>query len=89
MSPGRSSATRMLASITSSRGSFSRPASYMRTGGNRMPSWYTSVDTGVKPPGVMPPTSGQCPVLATIDTRRPSWKQGRTNFTSIVCVPPR
>ena len=35
------------------------------TGGSRSPSCSTSVALAEKPPGTMPPVSGQCPVLAS------------------------
>ena len=65
MSPMRWSAMRMLefriqkisASITPRLNSF--------TGGSRSPSCSTSVALDEKPPGTMPPMSGQCPVFCS------------------------
>ena len=66
-----------------------RPSSMIFTGGMRMPSWNTSVDSGIEP-GVMPPTSAWWARLAAKNDgrRSPPVKMGVTSVMSGRCVPP-
>ena len=59
------------------------------TGGSRKPSCSTSVAWAEKPPGTMPPMSGQWPVFCSQQNSSPSTKTGLAKRTSMRCVPPR
>ena len=63
MSPMRSSGTRILASTICKMSSSSTPRRCSLTGGSLSPSCWISVAWEGKPPGTMPPVSGQWPVL--------------------------
>jgi len=63
MSPIRSSATRMLFSTMSMMSWQISPRRTSFTGGRRRPSCTISVAVAEKPPGTMPPVSGQWPVF--------------------------
>src|SRR3546814_8629176 len=69
MSPMRWSAMRMLLRMIDRISSSSTPALYSLTGGRRRPSCSTSVALAEKPPGTMPPISGQWPVLDSHENR--------------------
>ena len=68
---------------------FIAPASRSFSGGMRRPSWKISVALVGTEPGVMPPTSWWCVIVAESAIGSPAWKIGMTSAMSGRCVPPR
>ena len=88
MSPMIDSGSRVLAAIISAKSWRHLPASMSRVGVMRMPSRNISLASTSKEPGVLPPTSDQCPLDCAKAMISSPTKTGRMIRTSLKWVPP-
>ena len=79
---------RVFSAISRNNPASATPSRARRSGGMRNPSWKMSVAVVGSEPGVSPPRSWWCRMVAANATTRPSAKTGTMTETSGICVPP-